>query len=49
MAKNIRKPIRNDQKRSKSNAQTFFDQLEFFLISNTDNGADVGQQFHSVL
>ena len=32
-----RKPIKNDQRTTKSNAQTLFDQLEFFLISNTDS------------
>ena len=34
--KNKRKLIRNYQKMTKSKAKTLFDQLEFFLISNTD-------------
>ena len=33
--KQKKKPIRNDQKTTKSKAQTLFDQLECFLISNT--------------
>ena len=36
---NERKLIRNNQKMTKSNAQTWFDQLELFLIFTT--GSDV--------
>ena len=39
MTKNKRKPIRNNQKKTKSKVQTLYDQLEFFLISNI--GLDV--------
>ena len=35
LTKKLRKPIRNNHKMTKSKAQTLFDQLETFLISNT--------------
>ena len=38
MTKNERKPIRNNHNTTKCKAQTSFDQLDLFLISNTGYG-----------